>query len=153
MTPPELSPKLRATLWGGGAIPLANDKDKFWSGWLVDGLGGREAEVLDSLLAALDARNIPKASIRHGNVNMWWRRDSLFIDVTSSMDGQITTTIHVQEYGTSLWVGRAAESYKQTNYYKRMAAAAFLETVDRCIRDTLIEAAGEPAVHNVTEAA
>ena len=45
---------------------------------------------------------------------LWWRRDSRFIDVESSMDGEIAT-IHVQEYGTALWVGRAAGSNRQSN--------------------------------------
>ncbi len=118
-------------------MPLSNDKDKSWTGWLIDGLGGREAEVHGLLVAALQERNIPKGTVRGGTLNMWWRKDSLYIDVQSSMDGQIISTIHVQEYGTSLFIGRAAESYRQTNYYKRMAAIAFLETVDRCIRDLI----------------
>lgn len=132
-------------------MPLSNDKEKYWVGWLVDGLGGRETDVQQQLAAAIEARNIPKASVRSGTVNMWWRKDSRFIDVSSSMDGTITTTVHVQEYGTSLFVGMAAESYKQTNYYKRMASAAFLETVERCIRETLESIAGASALHSVSD--
>ena len=116
-------------------MPLSNDKDKTWTGWLVDGMGGREKEVHEAIAEGLKARNMPKTEIRAGGgLNMWWRKDTLFIDVTSDMDGKFVATIHVQEYGASLFVGRAAESYKLTNYYKRMAATAFLESVDRTIR-------------------
>ena len=53
----------------------------------------------------------------------------------------MTTTIHVQPDGTSRFVGRAVESSWWTdNYYKRMATAAFLETIDRIILETLVEA-------------
>lgn len=118
-------------------MPLSNDREKAWTGWLIDGAGGREEEVTATLARALEARQIPKSTVKSGTVNMWWRRDSRFIDVKSSMDGEITATIHVQEYGTALWVGRAAESNRQSNYYKRMAAAAFLLVVDRVIDETL----------------
>lgn len=132
-------------------MPLKNDAEKSWTGWLVDDLGGREQEYRDLLFATLEARRIPKAAIKAGSTNMWWRRDSLYIDVTSSMDGQITTTIHVQEYGSSLFVGRAAESRRQWNYYKRMAALAFLETIDRCITDSFAGLVEATAVHRLED--
>ena len=134
-------------------MALSNDKEKVWTGWLVDGAGGKETAVHEALRGALVGRNIPKSEVTVGRLNMWWRKDSLFIDVKSSMDGVIQATIHVQEYGTSLWVGRAAESYRQTNYYKRMAAAAFLETVDRCILETIQSVSGEKAVRVVLDVA
>lgn len=133
-------------------MPLSNDKDKAWEGWLVDGAGIHVDHYHGELVKALQARNIPKATVRPGRVNMWWRKDSLCIDVSSSMDGDIVATVHVQEYGTSLFVGRATESYKQTNYYKRMAASAFLATVDRCIRETIEAIAGAASVRAVGEA-
>ena len=132
-------------------MPLKNDVEKSWVGWLVDYLGGREQEYRDVLLALLEDRRIPKAKIQAGTTNMWWRRDSLYIDVTSTMDGQITTTIHVQEYGSSLFVGRAAETRRQWNYYKRMAALAFLTTVDRCIDDSFVGLVELSAVHRLEE--
>src|SRR5262245_5979094 len=96
----------------GGAerMPLNNDAKKSWEGWLVDGAGGREQEYQQALIQALTARNIPKVEVRPVTVNMWWRKDSLGIDVKSTLDGDQLSTIHVQEYGTSLWVGRAAEA-------------------------------------------
>jgi hypothetical protein len=132
-------------------MPLNNDVNKFWTGWLIDGLGGQEESYQKALVKALEVRNIPKSTVRSGTVNMWWRKDSRFIDVTSSLDGAITCTIHIQEYGTSLWVGRAVESYMQSNYYKRMAASAFIETIDRCIRETTLTLVDAAAIHDVAD--
>lgn len=132
-------------------MPLPNDKDKFWAGWLVEGLGGKEKEFRDTLEAVLKARKMPKAQVNTGYVNMWWRRDSLYVDITSGLDGTITTTVHLQEYGTSLFIGRAAESEHQSNYYKRMASSALLETVDRCIRETILHFTGEAAIQTLTD--
>ena len=132
-------------------MPLNNDVHKLWTGWLVDGLGGREESYQKVLVMALEARNIPKATVKTGTVNMWWRKDSRYIDVTSNLDGMIISTIHIQEYGTSLWIGRAVESYSQSNYYKRMAASAFIETIDRCIRETTLTLVDAAAIHDVAD--
>jgi hypothetical protein len=135
-------------------MPLNNDKDKSWRGWLVEGLGGQEVDAAQTLYEAIMARNIPKVAIRTGQVNMWWRRDSLFIDVTSSMDGTVTSTVHVQEYGANLFIGRAIETRSWTdNYYKRMATAAFLDTLDLCIQETITSIAGSHSVRAITEPA
>lgn len=131
-------------------MPLSNDTDKTWTAWLIADAAGNEGPYVDALLAALNAAQIPKATIRAGTLNMWWRKDSRYIDVTSTMDGSITSTIHVQEYGTSLFVGRAVESYKQSNYYKRMASTAFLNVVDRSIAAALLSLGAETT--RVTEA-
>ncbi len=133
-------------------MPLPNSVETDWTGWLVDQLGGREEEVCNALAKALDGRNIPKCKVRIGTANMWWRRDSRCIDVTSNMDGDITATIHVQEYGTSLFIGRAVAAWKQRNYYKRMASAAFLATVDRCVEEALETIAGRASMHELKDA-
>jgi hypothetical protein len=132
-------------------MPLKNDVDARWEGWLIDGLGGQEESFQKALVVALEARNIPKSKVKTGTVNMWWRKDSRFIDVFSTLDVSIACTIHIQEYGTSLWVGRAAASFKQSNYYKRMAASAFIITIDRCIRETILSVVGAEAIHDVTD--
>ncbi len=132
-------------------MPIGNSSDKSWTAWLVDGLGGKEEQFYKALWATLKARDIPSTSFKSGTTNMWWRRDSHFIDVTSNMDGKIACTIHLQEYATGLFVGRAAESYSQTNYYKRMAAAAFLETVDRCIYATILTMVEESEIHELVD--
>ena len=132
-------------------MPLNNDADKLWVGWLIDDLGGKAKEYQNTLVAALKARNIPKCDIATGTVNMWWRGNSRYIDVTSNLDGAIVTTIHIQEYGTSLWVGRVAESYSQSNYYKRMAAGAFIATVDRCIQEATLTMVSASALHAVSD--
>lgn len=133
-------------------MPLTNSVETEWTGWLVDDLGGREQEVCAALAQALEGRDIPKSKVRTGTLNMWWRRDSRFVDVTSNMDGDITATIHVQEYGTSLFVGRAVAAWKQRNYYKRMASVAFLWTVDECIEEALVTIAGREAMHELRDA-
>jgi hypothetical protein len=132
-------------------MPLGNDVSKTWSGWLVDGLGGQEEAFQRALQDTLQARDIPRCTLKAGTVNMWWRGDSRYIDATSALDGAITSTIHIQRYGTSLWIGRAVESYAQSNYYKRMAASAFLLTVDRCIRETVLTMVDASAVHDVSD--
>ena len=132
-------------------MPLKNSKDKSWEGWLVDGLGGQEADFQDALVRALEGRNIPKSTIKTGTVNMWWRKDSRYIDVISELDGRITTTIHIQPYGTSLWIGRAAEQAQAWNYYKRMAGSSFISTVDRCIKETILGMVESDAMHSVKD--
>lgn len=132
-------------------MPLSNDVNKVWDGWLVDGLGGHEESFQKALVEALEARGIPRCTIKTGTVNMWFRKNSHYIDVSSSLDSPILSTIHIQEYGTSLWVGRALESARQWNYYKRMAASAFVETVDRCIRETILTMVDESALHGVSD--
>jgi hypothetical protein len=122
-----------------------------WIGWLVDGQGGREEVFQKAFVAALEARDIPKCTIRTGTVNMWWRKDSRHIDVSSSLDGNVMGTIHVQEYGRSLWIGLAIDSSVLGNYYKRMAASAFVQTVQRCIDETILTLVEASAVHNVAD--
>jgi hypothetical protein len=132
-------------------MPLTNNPNQAWTGWLVDGLGSRLDECKDAIVNTVKARNIPKSEVNLGTVNMWWRKDSRYIDVTSTLDGTIITTIHIQEYGTSLWIGRAVESYATSNYYKRMAASAFIETIDRCIREALLTIVDVSAVRDVPD--
>ena len=132
-------------------MPLMNDVNKTWDGLLVDDLGGQEETYQKALVAALQARNIPKCTVKTGTVNMWFREKSLYIDVISTLDGSITSTIHIQAYGTSLWVGRAVEAFRQRNYYKRMAASAFVETIDRCIRETTLTMVDVTAIHKVED--
>ncbi|GIK42404.1 MAG: hypothetical protein BroJett011_62370 [Chloroflexota bacterium] len=132
-------------------MPLGNSADKEWTGWLVDNLGSREQEFQQALMTALEARKIPKSKITAGTVNMWWRKDSRCIDVVSDLDGNIMATIHIQEYGSGLMIGRAVDPPAQWNYYKRMAAGAFTETIDRCIRETILSMAAEEEVRTVTD--
>jgi hypothetical protein len=37
-------------------MPLSNDRDKMWAGWLADGLGGQEKQAAEALISALKAR-------------------------------------------------------------------------------------------------
>jgi hypothetical protein len=47
----------------------------------------------------------PKSKVKIGTVNLCWRIESRYIDFSGSLDGMITRTIHLQEYGTGLWIG------------------------------------------------
>jgi hypothetical protein len=132
-------------------MPLTNNETKIWEGWLIDDLGGQEQLFHNALVTSLESRKIPKGTVTTGKVNMWSRKDSRIIDVISNMDGPIVCSIHIQEYGTSLWIGRAVQSYEESNYYKRMAASAFVVTIDRCIRDTLLTMVKESAIHYVAD--
>jgi hypothetical protein len=119
-------------------MPLSNDKEKMWFGWLAEGLGGQDKEAQQALIGTLQACNMPKTSIRSGNLNMWWRPQSAYVDLTCELDGKVNVTIHLQPFGSYLWVGRAVDgSWIRDNYYKRMATQAFLDTVDHAIVETL----------------
>jgi hypothetical protein len=133
-------------------MPLGNDEQIQWRGWLVDSVGNQCESFSEKLFTAIEQRGIPKCEVEHGTVNMWWRKESLYIDVKSTLDGKFTSTIHLQDYGTSLWIGRAFEGRTwDWNYYKRMAACAFIETIDRCIVDTILSIVDESALHNVRD--
>ncbi|MBP6786163.1 MAG: hypothetical protein KA170_01140 [Candidatus Promineofilum sp.] len=132
-------------------MPLSNDVNKSWDGWLVDDIGGQGEQYQNLLVGVVEKKSIPQCTIKVGTVNMWWRKDSRFIDVSSTLDGTITTTIHIQDYGTGLWIGRAVESYSASNYYKRMAAMAFIETIDRCIRDAILLLVEDSAIREVKD--
>lgn len=133
-------------------MPLPNSDEMQWSGWLADNAGS-QCELFRALLAQkIEDKGIPKCKVTLGTINMWWRKDSLYIDVESSLDGTTISTIHIQEYGTGLWVGRAIDGNAwRWNYYKRMATGAFIETVDRCIRDALLSIVEESALHSVSD--
>lgn len=122
-----------------------------WTGWLIDGAGGREDEICRALEAALRAREIPKSEIKTVHHNMWWRRDSRKVEVTSALDSKVTVSVHVQEYGQSLWIGRAVHHNSDWNYYKKMGASALTETIDRCIAESLAVLSPPDTVRTVTD--
>lgn len=130
-------------------MPIGNDQNKEWTGWLIDDLGSSLEDVRSAIVAAINARKIPKSKVSTGTVNMWFRGNSLYIDATCSLDGTINATIHIQEYGTSTWIGRAVEAYSTYNYYKRMAASAFVWTIDECIREAILTISNADAVRDV----
>ncbi len=133
-------------------MPLSNDEKKMWDGWLIDGIAGRIDEYEKALIDALKAKNLPKCEIYYGTNNMWFRKDSHYIDVESTLDGEVVCTIHLQDYGISLWVGRAVEShFFRSNYYKRMAVSAFITTIDRCIHEATLKLVDATAFHEVED--
>jgi len=133
-------------------VPLKNIDEMQWVGWLVDDIANQCESVRELLAKNIDKRGIPKCTVRVGEVNMWWRKNSLYIDVESNLDSSTVSTIHIQEYGTGLWVGRAIEGNAwRWNYYKRMAASAFIETIDRCIQETLLSIVNANALHRVSD--
>ncbi len=119
-------------------MPLKNDPDKEWIGWLVHDAVEHHHGFLDALFERFDEHAIPKASIKTGTLKMWWY-DSKYVDVTSTLDKSSMCTIHVAPYGRSLWVGRAAERRRafSVNYHIDMAASAFLTMIDRCIESAV----------------
>ena len=131
-----------------------------WVGWLIDNLGDRKDEVVDQLKEAIDKRNIPMYGKRDkaGNVeikigvdNMWWRNDTRRLAVTSEMDGTVTAYIVVQDYGTSLWVAVTLRRGDRDNAAKSMAWSAFKVTLDRVIKETIIEIAGNNQITDVAD--
>lgn len=122
-----------------------------WTGWLIDGAGGREEEICAALEGALRARDIPKSDIKTVKHNMWWRRDSLKVEIVSTLDSKVRVSVHVQEYGKSLWVGRAVEHNSDWNYFKKMGASALTETIDRCINESLATLTPAGSVRSVLD--
>jgi hypothetical protein len=133
-----------------------------WVGWLTDDLGHRNDEVFAHIEQAIHSRKIPmhgqrdrtdSVKIETNNVDMWWRRDSKQLKVTSEMDGKVIANIISQDYGTSLWVGVTHE--RQTGdlgyWAKGMAGAAFRSTIERVIKEAIFEIAGDNTVTDVAD--
>ena len=115
-------------------MPLINSKDNQWNGYLVDDLAGATESFMQDFEARLRARNLSKVTWNRTTVNMWWTKQSPCMDIVSNVDDTVGSTVHVMDYGTALFIGIAfTGSWLTDNYYKRMAAACFLETIDRCV--------------------
>jgi len=141
-------------------MPIKNDPETNWVGWLIDSARGRNEEFEHTLLEALTTRNLPmygredsgSAEIKSGTTNMWWRKDSRYIDLKTQLDGTIECTIHIQDYGSSLFIGVAAQKPdERDNYYKRMATMAFIESIERVVVGTIMGLTTEDTVHAVTK--
>lgn len=133
-------------------MPFDKKTDVSWSGWLFDNLGGREKDLEIALREVIERRKIPNCKIKTGTVDMWWRSKSLYVDVTQTLDGPVEVTIHIQEYGTSIWVAIVSEDSKQTkasgshNYYKFMARTLFLDMLGMCVEEAAFALDGQVAV-------
>lgn len=119
-------------------MPLPNNAETEWTGYLVEGLSGSAAAVVEHIALEITNRQLPKVDVSPTTVNMWWRDRSPCLDLKSSVDGEVGCTVHVMDYGTALFIGIAyAPMSRLGNYYKRMAAGAFLESIDRSISQAL----------------
>ena len=137
--------------------------EEYWIGWLIDNLGHRNEEIFAHLEQAIHNRNIPKwghrdrddtVSVSTDNVNMWWRRDSKQLTVTSEVDGTAVAKIISQDYGTSLWVAVMLERNTDTgidNWAKAMSGTAFNMTIRRVINEAIIEVAGDNTITDVPD--
>ncbi len=125
-------------------MPLPNNKEIQWNGYLVDDLAGATERFVVSVEKRLNTRDLPSVRVQRATVNMWWRRGSLCLDVHSNLDGSVACTVHAMDYGTALFVGIAFNtSFLTDNYYKRMAATCFLESLDRCVHEAVEETTTE----------
>lgn len=128
-------------------MPLPNSAETAWNGYLVDGVQTDDERFLGELQRKLEGRNLPKVTLKRPNLNMWWRPDAKCLDLVSKIDGEVECTVHAMAYGTSLFIGIAFRAVSSLgNYYKRMAATAFLETIDRCVLEAIQEVRGEQAI-------
>ena len=134
--------------------------EDYWVGWLIDNLGHRNDEVFAHLEQAIHNRNIPmygnrdrdsSVSVVTNNVDMWWRRGSKQLTVTSEMDGTVVAKVITQDYGTSLWVAILLERDERDNWAKSMAWAAFRETLARVVQDAMVEVAGDNEIIAVAD--
>lgn len=132
-------------------MPLPNTAETEWTGYLVEGLNGRSEALLTAVGAEIVAREMPGVTAQTATINMWWRDSSPCLDVRSKLDGEVACTIHAMDYGKALFIGIAfAPLSKLGNYYKRMAAVAFLESIDRCIDRAIRLAAHDGAAAEIT---
>ena len=90
-------------------------------------------------------------SVTTSNVDMWWRRDTKQLTVTSEMDGTVVAKVITQDYGTSLWASVLLERDERDNWAKSMAWAAFRETLDRVVQDAMAEVAGDNEIIAVAD--
>jgi len=128
-------------------MPLPNNAETAWNGYLVDGVEPDDERFLQELQKRLEARDLPKVALKRPNLNMWWRPDAKCLDLVSKIDGEVECTVHAMPYGTSLFIGIAFRAVSSLgNYYKRMAATAFLETIDRCALEAVGDLRQEQAV-------
>jgi hypothetical protein len=119
-------------------MPLQNNPNYEWNGHLIENFAGNAQPLFTNLQTVLANRNLPQVTAKPARVNMWWRADSPCLDITSSIDGSVMCPIHTMDYGMSMFIGVASAPVSGLgNYYKRMAAAAFLETVDRCMNEAI----------------
>lgn len=128
-------------------MPLPNNAETAWNGYLIDGIETDDERFLGELQKRLEARDLPKVSLKRPNLNMWWRADAKCLDLVSKIDGEVECTVHAMPYGASLFIGIAFRAVSSLgNYYKRMAATAFLETIDRCVLEAVNELRKEQPV-------
>ena len=136
--------------------------DEYWIGWLIDNLGHRNDEIFAHLEQAIHNRNIPMyghrdrddtVSVSTDDVNMWWRRNSKQLTVTSEVDGTAVAKVISQDYGTSLWVAVLIERSSDgiDNWAKAMAGTAFHVTIERVVREAIIEVAGDNTITDVPD--
>ncbi len=82
---------------------------------------------------------------------MWWRKDSCYLDVISELDGTITATKSICR-NTGLASGLAAPlSVFPIELLQAHSASAFVETIDRCIRDALSTMVMDSLVQDVAK--
>ena len=125
-------------------MPIANTQGTAWTGYLVRGYEGTREDFVEKLQVRLEEQELPKANVQTASVNMWYRPDSLCLDVGSDLDGNSFCTIHVMDYGSQLFVG-VSHSAEVTNYYKQMAAACLLRSVLDCLLDVFEEVGADAA--------
>ena len=87
--------------------------DGYWIGWLVDGYANQTSTVLDQIQEEIESRKIPMfgnrdkdegIEVKRQEVDMWWRKDTPELFVSSKMDGVVSGSVATQDYGKSLWV-------------------------------------------------
>ena len=139
--------------------------DGYWIGWLVDGYAEQSSTVLDQIQEEIESRKIPMfgnrdkdegIEVKRGEVDMWWRRDTPELFVSSKMDGVVSGSVATQDYGRSLWVHvwlerKDKKMFFGDNWAKRMHWAAFQKTLVRTVEQALHKIAGEDAITEVLD--
>ena len=126
---------------------MADNLDGYWRGWLVDDLGSDKVAVLGKIEQAINEKRIPMygnrdkdqgVKVESGVVDMWWRKDTPQLTITSEMEGTVKATVSTQDYGTSLWIHvwlerKDEKMFMGDNWAKRMHWAAFQISLERTV--------------------
>ena len=109
--------------------------------WIIDDAADKKDGFPRRIWDLIEAKQAPELRMAYQAVNMWWRKDSPVIALTSSLEktAPFNGFIYVQDYGRSLLIGRAVVEPDTLNRFKWMAAAAFEHLIDSAINE-IVEA-------------
>jgi len=113
--------------------------------WMIDGAAEKKATVLARIADLINQSQPPALGMKHDTVNMWWRKDSPMLSLESKLETTmpLKASIYVQDYGTTLVIGRVVRQPDSMNRFKWMAASAFEFLIDQAIATIVSQEDGQ----------